>query len=189
MKNSFYGGWPDGAPNPCLADLNALRDWSVRRASVRDEGTDPWRRPGSQQIESVVELGECVVIIRHMFDLLSAVGSALVGDVIKRVIASGLEWAKGQPKPVPEKVEKKVENLVAEHIPASVPPDMRAEVISAVTQLAMPTFAEIVQYSPNTSRIISAAKRAPAKKAAKKAWKKSTKTPAKKATKRTAKKR
>ncbi len=113
-----------------------------------------------------------------MFDLLAIIGSAAVGDIIKRAISAGINWGKRRKKPPAEEVRQKVEEFVADAaqaaaIPESLPAADQKRIIAGIAELALPTFEQVVEYSPNTQRVVHAArgvaKAAPAKKAARKA--------------------
>jgi formate dehydrogenase maturation protein FdhE len=100
-------------------------------------------------------------------------GSAVVGDIIKRAIAAGIEWGKRRKKPPSKEIKQKVEEFVADAtrtapLPESLPAADQLRMISGIAELALPTFEEVVEYSPYTQRIVHAAraavKKAPAKK-------------------------
>lgn len=110
-----------------------------------------------------------------MFDLLASVGSALVGDIIKRAISAGIDWGKRHKKPPAEEVRQKVEEFVADAarsapLPESLPAADQQRIITGITELTLPTFEQVVEYSSSTQRVMHAARRvakkAPAKKAA-----------------------
>lgn len=110
-----------------------------------------------------------------MFDLLASLGSAVVGDIIKRAISAGIEWGKRRKKPSAEEVRQKVEEFVADAayrapLPESLPAANQRRMITGITELTLPTFEQVVEYSLNTQRVMHAARRvakkAPAKKAA-----------------------
>jgi hypothetical protein len=112
-----------------------------------------------------------------MFDLLSIVGSALIGDIIKRVIAAGMEWGRKRRKPSPDEVKQKVEDLVASAakatpLPESLPASDQRIVIQGLAELTLPTFEQVVKYSPNTQAVVRAARGTAKKAAPKKAAKK-----------------
>jgi hypothetical protein len=107
-----------------------------------------------------------------MFDLLAIIGSAAIGDIIKRAIAAGIEWGKRRKKPPDEEVRQKVEELVAAAAKTTPLPKSTEEqqrIISGIAELTLPTFEEIVEYSSNTRGIMHAGRRAAKKVAAKKA--------------------
>jgi hypothetical protein len=117
-----------------------------------------------------------------MFDLLASIGSAVVGDIIKRAISAGMDWGKHRKKPPASAVRQKVEEFVADAaktapLPESLPAADQRRIISGIAELTLPTFEQVVEYSPNTQRVVRAArgavkktaKKAAAKKAAKKA--------------------
>jgi dsRNA-specific ribonuclease len=119
-----------------------------------------------------------------VFDLLASIGSAVVGDIIKRAIAAGIDWGKRRNQPRPTEVRQKVEELVADAASAAaVTPNLstadQQRIISEIAELTLPTFEQVVEYSLSTQRVVTAArgvaKKAPAKKAGGK------KAPAKKA--------
>jgi DNA-binding protein HU-beta len=128
-----------------------------------------------------------------MFDLLATIGSAVVGDIIKRAVSVGIGWGKRRKKPTAEEVRQKVEEFVADAaqttpFPESLPAADQKRIIAGIAELTLPTFEQVVEYSPSTQRIVNAArrvaKRAPAKKAARKALARKAapkKAPAKKA--------
>jgi hypothetical protein len=109
-----------------------------------------------------------------MFDLLASIGSAVVGDIMKRAIAAGIDWGKRRKKPPPEEVRQKIEEFVghaakAAPLPESLPASDQQRIISGIAELALPTFEQVVEYSPNTQRVVHAARGAVKKAAAKKA--------------------
>jgi len=129
-----------------------------------------------------------------MFDLLASIGSAAVGDIIKRAISAGIDWGKRRKKPPIEEVRQKVEEFVADAaqvapFPESLPAADQKRIIAGIAELTLPTFEQVVEYSPNTQRVVHAARSvakkgaAPAKKAAKKVSRKAApkKAPTKKA--------
>jgi hypothetical protein len=123
-----------------------------------------------------------------MFDLLSTIGSAVIGDIIKRVIAAGMEWGKKRKKPPREEVKQKVEDLVANAaktapLPESLPASDQQIVIKGLAELTLPTFEQVVKYSPNTQKIVRAV-RGVRKGAPKKTARKAKKAAKKKALKR-----
>jgi hypothetical protein len=100
-----------------------------------------------------------------MVELFSIIEHAALGEIIKRVITGVVDWAKGRKKPAPEKVQEKIEDLVNKNLPQSIPIEERLAVVSSLTTIVMPTLEQIAVYSPNTARIIAAAKKTVAKKA------------------------
>jgi hypothetical protein len=130
-----------------------------------------------------------------MFDLLAIIGSAVVGDIIKRAISAGMDWGKRRKKPPAAEVRQKVEEFVADAakaapLPKSLPAADQRRIVSGIAELALPTFEQVVEYSPNTQRVVHAA-RVAVKKAAKKAAAKKTakKAPAHRAAKKAPKRR
>jgi hypothetical protein len=108
-----------------------------------------------------------------VFDLLAIIGSAVVGDINKRVISAGIGWGKRRKKPPAEEVRRKVEEFVADAaktalLPESLPAADQHRVISGIAEPALPTFEQVVEYSPSTQCVVHAARGA-VKKAAKKA--------------------
>jgi hypothetical protein len=104
-----------------------------------------------------------------MFDLLGQIELLTIGEIIKRTIAAGAEWAKRRKKPAAEKVKEKVEELVADAadtvLPTSaLPADDRRRLVADIAELALPTFEQVVEYSPNTRRVMYVAKKGAAPK-------------------------
>ena len=129
-----------------------------------------------------------------MFDLLASIGSAVAGDVIKRAIQGGVNWAKSRKSAKPAEVEQKAAELVdraldraVEKTPAlgaNLSAEQRQQIVTEITGLTLPTFKQVIEFDQRTRQVISAAKKAAPKKVAKK------KATAKKATvKRTAAKK
>ena len=80
-------------------------------------------------------------------------------------------------------LEKQITAAKAAPLPESLPAADQRRIISGIAELALPTFEQVVEYSPNTQRVVQAARGA-VKKAAKKAAKKG---PARRAAKKTSK--
>lgn len=125
-----------------------------------------------------------------MFDVLSTMGAAAIGEIIKQSVAGAINWAKGRKKPAPAVIEQKVEQIVSgatnKVVPDALTPEDRQRIVSGLIDVVRPTLDQVMEYSPNTQRIVNvarkvAAKSAPAKRvapkkmAAKKAMKKSAK--------------
>jgi hypothetical protein len=132
-----------------------------------------------------------------MLHLLATLGTTALGEIVKKMITGALKWAEKREEPEPHIVELKLSKIADKNLPDSIPADQRQAVVTSLVDLVMPTFEQIVEYSPTTQKIISAtrrrplgpgptwnAHRAPAKHAAKKAPAKKAavkKVPAKKA--------
>lgn len=125
-----------------------------------------WRRlHGSDLTEpdiaarsGATDLNAVLIQSSAMFDLLASIGSAAIGDIIKRAIAAGIDWGKRRKKPPSEEVRKKVEELVAAAAKKTPLPESTAEqqrIIGGITELTLPTFEQVVDYSPNTRGIVT----------------------------------
>ncbi len=98
-----------------------------------------------------------------MVEILGFMEHAALGEVIKQVIAKGVEWMKiSRTKPQARTIEAKVQELVAEtvEVPASMGKVEKRKLIAGVTELTLPTFQQVVLYSPNTTKILDAVARA-----------------------------
>jgi hypothetical protein len=104
------------------------------------------------------------VIIRTMLHLLATLGTTALGEIVKKMVTGGIEWAAKRKKPAPAKVEEKLGEIADKNLPDTIPADQRQAVVMSLTDLVMPTFEQIVEYSPNARHVISAAKRTLAKK-------------------------
>jgi hypothetical protein len=105
-----------------------------------------------------------------MFDILATMGGAAIGEIIKQAVSHAMSWAKSRKKPAPDVVSKKVEEIVTNATNAVVPDALAAEerqrVISGLIDVVRPTLEQVMEYSPNTQRIIYAARKVSVKKAA-----------------------
>jgi hypothetical protein len=107
-----------------------------------------------------------------MLQLLASLGTRALAEIVKKMVTGALKWAENREEPMPELVELKLGTIAKKNLPDSIPPNKREAVVTSLVDLVMPTFEQIVEYSPNTRQVITAAKRASAKKAIKKAAKK-----------------
>ena len=98
-----------------------------------------------------------------MFDLLASIGSAAISDIIKRAIAAGIDWGKRRKKPPSEEVAAKGGGIGCRRgeEDATTGIDRRATAHNQrITELTLPTFEQVVDYSPNTRGIVHAARSA-----------------------------
>lgn len=105
-----------------------------------------------------------------MFDILATIGVAAISEIIKQTVAKATEWAKSRKKPAPEVVNQKVEEIVANATTAvlqdALAPGDRQRVVAGLIDVVRPTLEQVMEYSPNTQRIIYAARGVAVKKAA-----------------------
>jgi hypothetical protein len=103
-----------------------------------------------------------------MIHVPTTIETDFLGGLIKLVFSLGLDWLKGRKKkPSPNEVKQKVEELAAEATTTALPDlsvkDQRL-LAGQIAELTLPSFEQVVQYSPNTQRVITAARKVPAKK-------------------------
>jgi hypothetical protein len=131
--------------------------------------------------------------------ILAKLGVVALSEIMKAMFKEGLKWAKNRKEPEPDIIELKLSKIADKNLPDSISVDQRQAVVTSLVSLVMPTFEQIVEFSPTTQKIIAVtrrrpsgpgpgpnwhARRAPVKHAAKKAPAKKAaakKTPAKKA--------
>jgi len=110
-----------------------------------------------------------------MDPLLAKLGADVIGQILKKVLKAALSWAENRHEPTSDIVELKLSQIAEKVLADAIPAEHRPAAASSVVNLVLPTYEQVVEYSPTAQKIIAAMKKAPAKKAA------ARKAPAKKA--------
>ena len=111
-----------------------------------------------------------------MASFFETLGTAAAGEIVKQMIAGGIEWGKNRKAPSSQIIELTLGKIAERNLPDSVRSEDRRAVVTSLVELAKPTFEQIVEFNPITQRVIAhgkksstkktAAKKAPAKKSA-----------------------
>jgi uncharacterized radical SAM superfamily Fe-S cluster-containing enzyme len=101
-----------------------------------------------------------------MIDILWTIETKLIGDMISRVLSAAWEWwRERRKKPSPDEVKQKVKAFAAEATKTVVPTgtlsaqDQR-RLAGQIAELTLPSFEQVVQYSPNTQPVMLVARKA-----------------------------